>query len=218
MKTRKVCALAAVYYVSMLAGAGLRADTLILKDGQKLTGQVLAIRDGVIAFERRRAQGGREVVMIDRVDVRGIELDEGENDLTPSPDLGRGSATGSPVRPPGMRERAVTVDATVAWTDTLIDAAAGQTVYFLAIDRVRWAPGRRDGPAGEHNSPAGGTRPIPSERRAALIGRIGESKDYFIVGDNRGPIRLRSSGRLYLGVNDDSLQDNAGSFRVRVFY
>jgi hypothetical protein len=29
---------------------------------------------------------------------------------------------------------------------------------------------------------------------------------------------MRSSGRLYLGVNDDSLQDNAGSFRVAVFY
>jgi hypothetical protein len=29
---------------------------------------------------------------------------------------------------------------------------------------------------------------------------------------------MRSSGRLYLGVNDDSLQDNAGSFRVTISY
>jgi len=117
-----------------------------------------------------------------------------------------------------MRERAVIVDATVAWNDAGLEVRSGQTVYFAATDRIRWAPGRRSGPEGEHNSPSGGARPMPGQRRAALIGRVGDSKDYFLIGDDRGPIRMRSSGQLYLGVNDDSLQDNAGSFRVTVFY
>ncbi len=110
------------------------------------------------------------------------------------------------------------VEADVAWNDTGVDVRAGQTLYFSATDRIRWAPGRRNGPEGEHNSPDNGARPIPAQRRGALIGRVGDSRDYFLIGENKGPIRMRSTGRLYLGVNDDSLQDNAGSFRVAVFY
>ena len=205
MKPRGACVLAGILCVSMTVA--LEADTLVLKDGRRVEGQLIAVRDGVIEFEQRRAQGGHERVMIDRVEVRRIELDEGES-----------NQTGSSSRPSGLRERAVNVDAKVAWTDAGVDVRAGQTVYFSATDRIRWAPGRRDGPEGEHNSADNGARPLPGQRRAALIGRVGDSKDYFLIGDNKGPIRMPSSGRLYLGVNDDSLQDNAGSFRVTVFY
>jgi hypothetical protein len=214
MKTHCACALACIWWC-MLGAVG--ADTLVLKDGRRVEGQVIAIREGVIEFEQRRAQGGRERVMIDRVEVRGIELDDGESGQMPAPDLA-GRATSSSPRPSGMRERGVIVDAKVAWNDSDIDVVAGQTVYFSATDHVRWAPGRRDGPEGEHNSPSTGARPMPGQRRAALIGRVGDSKDYFLIGDDKGPIRMPSSGRVYLGVNDDSLQDNAGSFRVTVFY
>ena len=216
MKPRCACALAGVWFLSMIVALG--ADTLVLKDGRRLEGQLIAVRDGVIEFEQRRARGGRERVLIDRVDVRRIELDDGESDQDPDANVDRGRGAGSSSRPSGLRERAVMVDATIAWNDTGIDVRAGQTVYFSATDRIRWAPGRRNGPEGEHNSPDNGARPLPGQRRAALIGRIGDSKDYFLIGNNRGPIRMSSAGRMYLGVNDDSLQDNAGSFRVTVFY
>jgi hypothetical protein len=29
---------------------------------------------------------------------------------------------------------------------------------------------------------------------------------------------MRSGGRLYLGINDDMLQDNSGAFRVAIYY
>jgi hypothetical protein len=205
VKPRHACGLASVWCVCTIVAPA--ADTLVLKDGRRMEGQLVAVRDGVIEFDGRRAQGGRERVTIDRVEVVRIELDEVE---------GRGAGSSSP--PAGTRERHVTVDATVAWIDTGIDVRAGQTLYFSATDRIRWAPGRRDGPEGEHNSPYNAARPLPAERRAALVGRVGDSKDYFLVGANKGPIRMPSSGRLYLGVNDESLQDNAGSFRVTVRY
>ena len=53
-------------------------------------------------------------------------------------------------RPPGMRERTVSVTAREPWTDTNIEVRAGQVVYFTASGRVRWGPGRQDGAAGEH--------------------------------------------------------------------
>ena len=91
-------------------------------------------------------------------------------------------------------------------------------MYFSASGRVRWGPNRQDGPEGERNSPRNENRPIPGRPAAALIGRVGDGTDLFFVGDDTGPIRMRSSGRLYLGVNDDFLRDNTGSFRVTVYY
>ena len=57
---------------------------------------------------------------------------------------------------------------------------------------------------------------MPNRAGGALIGRIGG--DVFFIGDERGPIRVRNSGRLQLGVNDEYLADNSGSFRVTVYY
>src|SRR5262249_18391343 len=121
-------------------------------------------------------------------------------------------------RPSGLRERTVSVDSWVAWIDTGVDVRAGQSVYFSATGRVRWGPNRQDGPGGEHNSPRNDGRPMPSRQAAALIGRVGESNDYFFIGDETGALRMRSGGRLFLGVNDDFLKDNTGSFRVTVYY
>ena len=48
----------------------------------------------------------------------------------------------------------------------------------------------------------------------SLIARIGNG-GINTVGDRRS-VRANQTGRLYLGVNDDHLADNAGSFRVMV--
>jgi hypothetical protein len=61
-------------------------------------------------------------------------------------------------------------------------------------------------------------RPIPNRPAAALIGRVGETNEYFFIGDDSGPVRVRGCGRLFLGINDDFLGDNSGSFRVTVYY
>jgi hypothetical protein len=96
---------------------------------------------------------------------------------------------------------------------------SGQTIYIEATGQVRWGRDRRDGPAGERNSPSNPNRPMPGRNAAALIGKIGNgSNDLFFIGDETGPIRVRSGGRLYLGVNDDVLTDNSGNFRVIVHY
>jgi len=204
VKVRAVCAWAGACAVCAIAT--LSADTLVLKDGRRIDGLFVGARDGVIEFERARPQGGRERVSIDRVDIVRIELDEG--------------ATTAAVPPPaaGSHTRDVVVDARAGWTDAGIDVAAGQVLSLYATDRIRWAPGRRDGPDGEHNSPPGPSRPMPNERRAALIGRIGDGREYFFVGSRREGIRMRAAGRLYLGINDESLDDNAGSFRVTIRY
>src|SRR5262245_43562610 len=187
------------------------ADTIVLRDGRRVQGQLIGVRDGVIEFEGQRGfLGGRERLRINREDVARIELDEERGDQ-----YGGGSSTG---RPSGLREREVNVGAASAWSDTGIMVRSGQSVYFRASGKVRWGPGRQDGPEGEHNSPRQQGRPIPSRPAAGLIGRVGDSNDVFFIGDETGAIRMRESGRLFLGINDDMLGDNSGAFRVTVFY
>ena len=120
-------------------------------------------------------------------------------------------------RPLSARDRVVTVSARQAWTDSGIDLKAGDIIRFVADGTVVRGPGQQDGPAGEMNSPIHERRPIPARPAGALIGRIGTSSgDIFFIGGDRGAFRVRTAGRLYLGVNDHYFVDNSGSFEVRV--
>jgi hypothetical protein len=189
--------------------AGLQADTLYLRNGNRIQGELVGMRNGTIEFEERRSFGSSRTLRFDRDEVDRIEFDNrgysNNND--------RNSFGG---RPAGMRERQTTVSADTAWNDTGIDVRSGQTIYFEATGRVRWGKDRQDGPGGERNSPNNPNRPMGNRNAAALIGKIGD--DLFYIGDDQGPIRVRNSGRLYLGINDDVLTDNYGNFRVVVYY
>ena len=187
----------------------LQADTLYLRDGTRIQGELVAIRSGQIEFEERRS--GR-TVRYDRDEVDRIEFENSRYNSNNS----NNSNNLNNARPSGMRERQTVVDAVTGWIDSGIDVRAGQTVYFEAQGRVRWGKDRQDGPAGERNSPSNPNRPMGNRNAAALIGKIGN--DMFFIGDETGPVRMRSGGRLYLGVNDDVLTDNSGSFRVVVYY
>jgi hypothetical protein len=200
--------------VVMLAlAAGLQADTLYLRDGSRIQGELLSVRNSTIEFEERRGFGGARVHRFDRDEVARIEFE-----TVRRPGSGGSESLGGG-RPSGMRERQVIVSADVPWNDAGIEVRAGQTVYFEAQGQVRWGRDRRDGPAGERNSPSNPNRPMGSRNAAALIGKVGNaSNDYFFIGDETGPIRMRSNGRLYLGINDDVLTDNSGNFRVVVYY
>lgn len=198
----------------------LSADTLVLRDGRRVQGTLLTVRDGIIEFEGQRGGvfSGRERMRIDRADVLRIELDDDRFDRgRDTLDDSRGGQRDG-ARPSGLRERDVRVNARDAWTDTGVTLRPGQTIYFNATGRVRWGPGRQDGPAGERNSPRNDARPIPSRPAASLIGRVGDGNDFFFIGDGSEGIRVRNGGTLYLGLNDDFLQDNSGSLAVTVYY
>lgn len=193
---------------------GLQADTLILRDGSRVQGELVAVRNGTIEFEERRSFGSGRTLRFDRDDVVRIEFDNNRN--SNNYNNGNNNSSNSYGRPGGMREKQVIVSANVAWNDAGIEVRSGQTVYFQAQGQVRWGKDRRDGPAGERNSPDNPNRPMGNRNAAALIGKIGN--DLFFIGDDTGAIRVRNSGRLYLGINDDVLTDNSGNFRVVVFY
>jgi hypothetical protein len=198
--------------MALMLPVSLMADTLYLRNGQRVEGELIGMRNGQIEFEERRGFGGGRTLRFDRDEVDRIEFENRRNTNSNN----NNSFSG---RPSGLREKQTIVSADVAWNDTGIEVRAGQTIYFQAQGQVRWGRDRRDGPAGERNSPSNPNRPMGNRNAAALIGKVGNgSNDYFFIGDDTGPIRMRASGRLYLGVNDDVLTDNSGNFRVVVYY
>ena len=201
--------------LALAVPVGLQADTLYLRNGSRIEGELIAIRNGQIEFEERRGFGGTRIMRYDRDEVDRIDFENprygGRNNNNDN------FVSGG--RPSGMREKNTIVSADVPWNDTGVEVKAGQMVFFEAVGRVRWGRDRQDGPAGERNSPSNPNRPMGNRNAAALIGKIGDdSTDFFYIGDESGPVRMRSSGRLYLGVNDDVLTDNSGNFRVVVYY
>ncbi len=202
----------------------LVADTIYLRNGTRLQGELVSVRGNTIEFQEQRGFGGSRTIRINRNDVDRIDFEDygggggggGWSGGGGGGGFGGGGGDFGGGRPGGMRERQVNVAATVQWNDTGIDVRAGQMVAFEASGQVRWGRDRRDGPEGEDNSPFNQARPLPNRPGAALIGRIGG--DVFFIGADRSPIRARSSGRLQLGINDEYLADNSGGFRVTVFY
>lgn len=214
MTSRRGFTGAALAALIVAGGAALVADTLYLRNGREITGRLVGVRGDRIQFEEERGWAGRRVVEFDRDEIRAIEFD-GRASGGRSDDRSGGPGRG---RPSGLREREVVVSADVPWNDAGIEVRAGQSIYFSARGQVRWGRDRRDGPEGENNSAHNPGRPIPNRAAAALIAKIGERGDPFFVGAEEGPFRVRSSGRLFLGINDDYLADNSGNFRVVVSY
>ena len=186
-----------------LAAAAASADTLVLRNGRRVEGELVGYRDERVEWRDERGRSER----FERREVQRIEFGDFRSDS--------GFSGGG--RRSGMREREVVVSANEGWTRTGIELSAGERISFEARGEVRWGPSRKDGPDGERNSPHNAARPIPGRNAAALIGRIGNGDPFFIGGD-RGEMRVRDSGPLYLGVNDDYLRDNSGSFRVTIYY
>ena len=199
--------IAAICLLVVATGAIGSADTLVLMNGRRIQGELLGVYGREIEFEER-AGSGRRVMRVPRADILRIEFQEDQS--SSSPDV-------RPLIPPRMRERNVIVNSTDAWTDTGIDVRAGQEIYFQTSGQVTWAPNKRVDADGTRNSKADNARPLPGRNSGALIGRIGE-RDTFFIGMDLGPFRVRGTGRLYLGVNDDLHEDNTGAYRVVVSY
>ena len=199
--------IAAISLLVVAAGVIGSADTLVLMNGRRIQGELLGVFGREIEFEER-AGDGRRIIRVPRTDIVRIEFLE---------DRYESQQDARPVIPPRMRERNVTVSSTQQWTDTGIEVRNGQEIYFQTSGQVTWSPNKRVDANGTRNSGSNPARPLPTRNGGALIGRIGE-RDIFLIGLDIGPYRVRGNGRLYLGVNDDSLEDNTGTYRVIVSY
>ena len=116
------------------------------------------------------------------------------------------------------RARSVVVPGNVQWTNTGLNMSRGQSVRFEPSGEIRLSFNGDDiaRPAGALSNRHSGSAPIPTIPAGALIGRINNGQP-FSIGDPTQAFQMPENGRLFLGVNDDHVDDNSGNYVVRIW-
>ncbi len=111
----------------------------------------------------------------------------------------------------------VTVPANQPWTDTGIFLHAGDVVTISATGTASMGAGWPPMPPAGRPPDCGGRQgfPAPQVPCWSLIGRLGEDGPVFYVGSGT-TFGVPKDGELFLGVNDDQIGDNSGSWTATV--
>jgi hypothetical protein len=113
-------------------------------------------------------------------------------------------------------ESAITVSGRQQWTPTGVYVQRGQVVTFRTSGEVQLSGDTNDMATadGAKTQRYASRAPIPRTLAGALIGRIGNGRPFGI--GTQTSVTMPAAGQLFLGVNDDSLNDNQGEFRVEI--
>ena len=114
--------------------------------------------------------------------------------------------------------RSVVVPGNVQWTNTGFNVRRGQMLRFEPSGEIRLSTNGDDigRPAGAMSGRKADKATIPTIPVGALIGRVGNGQP-FSIGDTTTAFDMPDNGRLFLGVNDDHVNDNSGNYVVRVW-
>lgn len=220
----------------------LLADTIRLKDGSVIRGQVIGFKDQqftILIGGNARGRRGQTTVYVE--DVESIEFDSITGNPGPATDesarnnvpLSRTSS--SPNNPPentGPDSRSndtspivptptfftikvgVRADnANNGWTNSGLVVRKGQRLRISASGRVSLGRGRFSMPTGVATLPDN-DKLMRNEATGALIAVIGDDNDDFILIGPRRDFVAQRDGVLFLGVNEGDLTDNTGSYDI----
>jgi Ca2+-binding EF-hand superfamily protein len=110
----------------------------------------------------------------------------------------------------------VRVNSQQRWVDTGLDVRNGDIITFQTTGQIQMSDNASDVavPGGATSHRMAPDAPISGVYAGALIGKINNYPPMAIGDQSR--ITAPVSGRLYLSVNDDYLQDNRGEFVVQL--
>jgi len=155
---------------------------------------------------------------ITRAEWQGSRAEFNRRDLNLDGVLTRREWDNGDVDPIGTSAQLVQVDPRQRWTDTGLTVQAGDLISFDAEGTIQMRSDDRNdtaSPAGSRVGRLAAGAPLPRSSAGSLIARIGDAGAAVLVG-NRRTMTAPTSGRLYLGVNDDYLDDNSGEYQVAV--
>jgi len=113
----------------------------------------------------------------------------------------------------------LSVSGSTQWVDTGMDVKAGDKLHITAKGTVSMGNNTGITPAGAPRGWLDTLRDlmVPSAGRGALVGRVGNSNaatPFFIGAD--GNVVAPIAGRLYLGINTDSMETPDGKYEVHI--
>jgi hypothetical protein len=135
---------------------------------------------------------------------------------------------------PAVEEtRTIIIPGNAAWTDTSIEVVQGQAIEFTAEGKIslqRGNPQADCGPDGYDLLTI--QQPLTEKNLGALIGKVviavtvtkdeetgeertDEAAELFYIGAG-SRVDMPAKGRLFLGINELVIGDNAGEFKVTI--
>ena len=219
----------------------LLADTIRLKDGSVIRGQVIGFKDQqftILIGANARGRRGQTTVYVE--DVESIEFDSngGGPTATEESSARNNPSPTRPSIPDTNNSDSRTVDTTPAsssssstptfftikvgvradaanngWTNSGLVVRKGQRLRISASGRVSLGRGRFSTPAGLATI-QDGEKVMRNEATGALIAVIGDDNDDFILVGPRRDFVAQRDGVLFLGVNEGDLADNTGSYDI----
>jgi hypothetical protein len=219
------------------------SDTIRLKDGNVIRGQVIGFRDQQFTvLVGSGAQGRRSRTLVYVEDVESIEFDSattaavaglGNDDTSnngapayqpprsnPQPDNSRPPVRTNPQSAPSTSPTFFTIKVGVradntnnGWTNSGLVVRKGQRLRISSTGRVSLGGGRFSTPAGMPSSPDS-DKLMRNEATGALIAVIGDDNDEFLLIGTRRDFVAQRDGVLFLGVNEGNLADNTGTYDV----
>ena len=223
--------------------APLLADTIRLKDGSVIRGQVIGFKDQqftILIGGNARGRRGQTTVYVE--DVESIEFDantsSGPNteDLTAQNNPPAMRPNNSNNQPDNTISNTRTIDpqptsssapptfftikvgvradnANNGWTNSGLVVRKGQRLRINASGRVSLGRGRFSTPGGL-NGISDQDKLMRNEATGALIAVIGDDNDDFILIGPRREFVAQRDGVLFLGVNEGDLADNTGTYDI----
>jgi len=218
------------------------ADTVRLKDGSVIRGQVIGFRDQQFTILiGGGAKGRRGQTTVYAEDVESIEFDANTNTSTVSNDSTNNAGNNSqPVRPNSQPDNTVSYPKTTdtepapntaaprfftikvavradnannGWTNSGLVVRKGQRLRISASGRVSLGRGRFSTPGGVPTI-NDNDKLMRLEATGALIAVIGDDNDDFILVGPRREFIAQRDGVLFLGVNEGDLADNTGTYDI----
>ena len=236
---RLLLALALVFSTA----APLLADTIRLKDGSVIRGQVIGFKDQqftILIGGNARGRRGQTTVYVE--DVESIEFDANASSTTSTEEM---TAQNNPpaVRPSNSNNQSDSINsnprtidtqpvsssapptfftikvgvradaANNGWTNSGLVVRKGQRLRISASGRISLGRGRFSGPGGDRLL-NDSDKLMRNEATGALIAVIGDDNDDFILIGPRREFVAQRDGVLFLGVNEGDLADNTGSYDI----
>ena len=216
------------------------ADTIRLKDGSVIHGQVIGFKDQqftVLIGGGSKGRRGQTTIYVE--DIESIEFDNKGVSSNPTDYSNTGTNSAPVMSQPNRNTNQQDIDPPAntqpvsssaptfftikvsvradnmnnGWTNSGLVVRKGQRLRVSASGRVSLGRTRFSTPGGV-GTISDANKLMPNEATGALIAVIGDNNDDFILVGPRREFIAQRDGVLFLGVNESDLTDNTGSYDI----
>lgn len=224
--------------LSSLASLGL-ADTIRLKDGSLIKGRVVKFEGGGFTISIGEGARQRSLTFL-AAEVESVQFTSPEEEnpragntagrdasyTAPKPAAPKSPAPvlvsdrpkasiGSGAAPIEWRVKVLGDNTGNGWTNSGWVVKKGQRIRITGDGKVSLGKGNSTTPAGAPAVEDGG-KLLKNVATGALVAVIGDDNNDFIYIGSEREFTATRDGALFLGINEGNLQDNSGSFDVKV--